>query len=84
MNKSIKIAQALGEEFAEYLNNHPDDAQNWSSLERSDDLPEFDYAELRDRCGDVTHEMEDAYRDVFNSVFIPANKSTGTDNEAGT
>ena len=83
MNKSIKIAQALGEEFAEYLNDGPIERQNWSRLERSDDLPEFDYAELRNRCGDVTSEMEDAYRDGFNSVFIPANKSTGADNEAG-
>ena len=83
MNKSTKIAREIAEEFAEYLNSHPADAQNWSRLERSDDLPEFDYAELRNRCGDVTPEMEDAYRDAFNSVFIPANKSTGTDNEPG-
>ncbi|WP_440940927.1 hypothetical protein [Immundisolibacter sp.] len=67
-------AYNLGREFAGYLNAHPEEAQNWSHLQRGDDLPVEDYRTLRDEfCGEdgVTTEIEQAYRDGFNAVFVP-------------
>lgn len=67
---AIDAAYALGQQFAEYLNQHPEEAQNWSTLDRGDDLPEHDYVTLRDDHG-MTPEIEDAYRDGFNATFAP-------------
>ena len=71
MNTAIETARKLAREFADYLNSRPDEAQNWSPLGRFSELPEFDYVELRNQFGDVTGEIEDAYRDTFNDVFNP-------------
>jgi hypothetical protein len=71
MDQKIETAYILGRQFAAYLNEHPEESQNWSLLEPGDDLPEFDYAELRDTVG-VTPEIETAYRRGFNDAFIDA------------
>ena len=56
--------------MARELNSDPREAQNWSELDANDDLPEFDYITLRAEFGNVTPEMERAYRDAFNDAFV--------------
>lgn len=71
------FADNLGREFAAQINANPAEAQNWSELDRNDELPEFDYVALRDHYGfrDMepasVREVEQAYRDGFNAVFAP-------------
>ena len=60
---------AAGKEFAAELNSTPREAQNWGKLDVNDDLPEGDYVSLRDEFGEVTAEMERAYKKGFNEVF---------------
>lgn len=69
MTNSIQTAHNLGVEFARQLNDSPNEAQNWSQLEPRDDLPEEDYVNLRREFGEVTREMERAYREGFNGTF---------------
>lgn len=71
MTDNTQKAYEQGAAFAEYLNEHPHEAQNWRPLERGDEMPEGDYIELRDQCGGVTDEMEAAYRKGFNDTFEP-------------
>jgi len=72
---NTEFAENLGREFAEELNASPADAQNWSRLGKSDDVPDMDYVALRDhyRYGDLEQceiaEIEQAYRNGFNSAF---------------
>ena len=68
---AIAAASSLGRSFAIDLNSQPNEARNWSPIKRGDDLPEFDYCELRNQFGTVTAEMESAYRDSFNRTFNP-------------
>ena len=65
----LTFAANLGAETAGELNDNPNERQNWSPLEQTDDLPEFDHVALREHYGDVTREIERAYRDAFNTVF---------------
>lgn len=67
----IDVARALAMEFATQLNNTPNDAENWRALNDNDDLPDGDYTALRQQFGEVTRDMERAYKSAFNSVFIP-------------
>ena len=71
---AITDAYACGTATAQHLNEHPEDAQNWSKLEISDDLPGGDYLFLRDTWGEVTEHMAAAYRDGFNAIFRPVPK----------
>ena len=68
--RAISMASRIGILFAEELNGDPREAQNWSKLNANDDLPEFDYITLRAEFGNVTPEMERAYRDAFNDAFV--------------
>ncbi len=68
-NHTIVAAYDAGREMATELNATPSEAQNWSLLARGDDLPEQDYLMLRRAYGEVTAEMEAAYRDGFNATF---------------
>ena len=70
MNANEKSFES-GKEFAAELNATPREAQNWGKLGTNDDLPEGDYITLRDEFGEVTREMEQAYKKGFNSVFSP-------------
>jgi hypothetical protein len=67
---AIEAAYDLGKEFAEYLNQTPYEAQNWSFLERNDELPNYAYIALRNKY-EMTREIENAYKDGFNETFIP-------------
>lgn len=67
--KILKLAETLGRELAEYLNEHPEEAQNWSRLDIGDDMPNEDYRSLS-RVGEVTSEVEKTYKDAFNSCFL--------------
>jgi hypothetical protein len=68
---ATESAANLAIEFAMQLNATPAGAQNWSSLERNDDLPTGDYVTLRDQFGEVTQEMKRAYKSAFNATFRP-------------
>lgn len=68
MKNAIDAAADLGREFAEYL-NQSNDRDNWSELENNDDLPEEDYVTLRAEFGEVTSEMERAYKSAFNAAL---------------
>lgn len=68
MNNAIDTAARLGREFAEHL-NHSHDRDNWSELGNLDDIPEEDYITLRTEFGDVSREMELAYKSAFNAAF---------------
>lgn len=74
-NINTEFAESLGREFAEDLNSHPEEAQNWSSLEKGSDIPEMDYITLRDhylyneREQREINEIEQAYCDAFNAAF---------------
>ena len=70
MNANDKAFKA-GKEFAAELNATPREAQNWGKLNINNNLPEGDYVTLRDEFGEVTSEMEQAYKKGFNSVFTP-------------
>ena len=69
-NIETEIAYAYGKDFAQEVNSSPDRA-NWSALGKTDDLPEFDYSAMKALFGDVTPEIEDAYKAGFNEAFIP-------------
>ena len=65
----LEFCRALGAEFAAELNQNPGEAQNWELLEGGD-LPDGDYLALENKNdGEVTREMESAYRAGFNAVF---------------
>lgn len=68
MSNNIETAATLGREFAEYLRDSAD-RDNWSTLCAGDDLPDGDYAMLRAEFGEVTREMERAYKAAFNAAF---------------
>ena len=72
MSNSIEteFAYAYGKQFAQEVNAGPDRA-NWSVLGKTDDLPEFDYSALKSLFGDVTPEIEIAYKTGFNENFVP-------------
>ena len=67
---AIEYARNLAVNFATELNRSAVDAQNWSPLTENDDLPVFDYVELRIQFGRVTRAMERAYREAFNATFV--------------
>ena len=66
MNAITKSA-AAGTETAEYIMGSVD-AANWSNLLPTDSIPEEDYRMLTAEFGDVTREMETAYKNAFNAV----------------
>ena len=70
MNTSEQKAFQAGKDFAAELNDTPIEAQNWGKLFSTDELPEGDYVTLRDEFGEVTLEMESAYRNGFNEIFV--------------
>lgn len=73
MSNEINLDYAfnLGCEFAKQLNNSPAEAQNWSALGTNDDLPVFDYIDLKNYYGEVNKDIEESYHNGFNSVFKP-------------
>jgi hypothetical protein len=70
---NIQAAAAAGAETAEYIMGSVD-ADNWSELLPTDSLPEEDYRTLTDEYGEVTREMESAYKKAFNAVVQAANE----------
>ncbi len=60
------FATELGKEFAEQLNNCPQELQNWDRLTEHDQLPNEDYLRLREYYGDVNSDVERWYRAGFN------------------
>ena len=70
MTRAIDMARRIAIAMAQELNSDPREAQNWSALEDHDDLPEFDHITLYAEFGEVTVEMERAYRDAFNDAFV--------------
>lgn len=64
-----QLAASLGEEFARQINETPHDRDNWGPLERGEEIPSEDYAYLRRALGEVTPEMETAYRAAFNATL---------------
>lgn len=68
MTTNTQTAYNLGVEFANELNETLHEMQNWSPLEAHDDLPEGDYTTLRREFGEVTREMERAYKNGFNAT----------------
>ena len=69
MRDPIEAAKNLAHDFAAELNDMPMEAQNWSPLTPDDELPSEDYSTLAREFGEVTPEMERAYRKGFNEVF---------------
>lgn len=69
---SIETARSIAIEFATELNNTPNELENWHQMDVNDNLPEFDYIALRQQFGEVTREMERAYKTAFNSTFRQA------------
>ena len=67
MKTNIHAASAAGTETAEYIIGSVD-ADNWSELLPTDSMPEEDYRTLAAEYGDVTREMELAYKTSFNVV----------------
>lgn len=63
---NIQAAAAAGKATAEYItkNNYTD---QWGLMLPMDDLPAEDYRTLSDEYGDVTPEMDAAYKKSFNS-----------------
>jgi hypothetical protein len=72
MTRATDMSRRIAVEFARELHRNPKQAQNWSALEAHDDLPEFDYITLYAEFGEVTREMERAYKSAFNDTFIGA------------
>lgn len=70
---AIKLARTLGNGMAEQLNSCPNEAQNWGLMTRDDELPEGDWLMIREVAedGEVTREMENAYKAAFNAKFVP-------------
>ncbi len=64
-----RAAFDLGRQFAEEINAAPHEAANWRPLGDNDDMPPEDYRSLVRVYGDVTRDMERAYRDGFNTTF---------------
>lgn len=75
---AVSAAYAAGRDFAAELNRTPREAQNWSRLTSNDDLPAEDYRTLAREFGDVTQEMEDNYRNAFNTEFVPIGRNGNT------
>ena len=75
---NLEFATKCGANMAADINKKPTEAQNWTPLERQDDVPEFDYIELRTHYGDEfeenSAEIERAYKAGFNAVFVPMNE----------
>ena len=69
---SIQAAAAAGAETAEYIMSSVD-ADNWSELLPTDNLPNEDYKYLTGEYGEVTREMESAYKKAFNAVVQDVN-----------
>ena len=69
------FAKNLAREFANEINASPAEAQNWSRLERDDDVPEMDYIALREHYHydeldqSEIQEIEQAYKSAFNATF---------------
>ena len=74
---NTQFAFTTGVEMATYLNGQPNEAQNWSRMERGDDIPTEDYMQISqhyDFCeldAEEISEIEQAYRNGFNSTFVP-------------
>jgi hypothetical protein len=69
---NIQAAAAAGTETAEYIMGSVD-SDNWSELLPTDSIPGEDYRTLTDEYGDVTREMESAYKKAFNAAVQAAN-----------
>ena len=65
---AISTAQSLARETADYIAGSQD-RDNWSRLDAHDEIPEGDYVYLRTEFGEVTAEMEAAYRAAFNGAL---------------
>jgi hypothetical protein len=74
-NIDTEFAYDLGAEMAEYVNDHPEEAQNWSPINRGNDIPTEDYVQISRHYGfddldaEEIAEIEQAYRDGFNGTF---------------
>ena len=74
-NINTEFAFNLGAEFAAEINGSAD-ADNWSAMDRNDDVPDGDHCAMRDHYGygeleqREISEIERAYKAGFNSVFI--------------
>lgn len=68
LSESLKKSAEIATEFAEYLNNTPQENGNWGTLDENDDLPNEDYRALDLEFGDVTREMVCAYKTAFNKT----------------
>ena len=74
-NINTEFAFKLGAEFATQINGSAD-ADNWSLLDRDDEVPDGDHCAMRDNYGyeeleqREISEIERAYKAGFNSVFI--------------
>ena len=72
---NTEFAKNLAREFAEEINASPAETQNWSRLERDDDVPEMDYIALREHYHyaeldqSEIQEIEQAYKSAFNATF---------------
>lgn len=73
MKTNIQAAIVAGTETAKYIINSVD-ADNWSELLPTDGIPEEDYRTLTAEYGDVSREMETAYKSSFNAVVRAANE----------
>lgn len=71
MTHEEQMAYPAGQATAEELNDTPAEAQNWSPLGVHDDMPDGDYHYLRGLFGEVTADMNSAYRRGFNETFVP-------------
>jgi hypothetical protein len=67
MKTNIQASEAAGTETAEYIIGSAD-ADNWGELLPTDNIPEEDYRTLTAVYGDVTRNMEMAYKSAFNAV----------------
>jgi hypothetical protein len=66
--QTIIKSAAAGIETAEYIMGSVN-ADDWSVLMPTDNIPEEDYRMLTAEFGDVTQEMETAYKNAFNAVM---------------
>jgi hypothetical protein len=69
MSTNQTAAFNAGVEFAKFLNDSPNERQNWSQLSRDDGIPEGDYAELTREFGECNSDMEDQFRAGFNKTL---------------
>lgn len=66
--KNVQEAEKLGREHAQSLRKNLNSYifQGVTPMENHHDIPYFDYCYLRAKCGEVTQDMERAYRKAFN------------------